>query len=403
MNITDKRPVIKKKDYDVVVVGGGIAGVAAAVSASRCNKKTLIIEKAIAFGGLATMGLINWYEPLCDTNGKKMMGGICEELIRLACSESFNSLPDEWKENTDFVEGKIYAAKYSNNMFVMQLDEYLKKNNVDIILDTLATFPVMEGNTVTGVVCETKEGKVHYGCKVIIDASGDADIINRAGVPTVDGDNWLSFIAQCIKRDFIKEYFEKNENANVLIKNQAAGSGTWGKGQPEGQPKLKGLSAEDVTEMSLKGRALFLEKLRELDEKDRIVTQLPTVAQFRTTRRIKGEYEFSGKEDGEKFYDAIGSFGDWRARLNIGVPVSHFQLPYRTLYNKDFPNILAAGRIVSAYDDGWELTRVIPVCALTGEAAGYAASISIDDNVDVCDVSIDKLQTLLKENNNPII
>ncbi len=403
MSISDNRPIIRKADYDVIVVGGGVAGVAAAVSAARCGKKTLIIEKTIAFGGLATMGLINWYEPLCDCNGKKMMGGVCEELIKLACSESFNTLPEEWRKDTDYVEGKIYAAKFSNNMFVMQLDEYLKNNNVDIILDTLATFPVMEEKMVTGVVCETKEGRVHYGCKVLIDASGDADILNRAGVPTVDGDNWLSFIAQCIKREFIAEYFHKGENANVIIKNQAAGSGTWGKGQPEGQPKLKGLSAEDVTEMALKGRELFLEKLREMDEKDRIVTQLPTVAQFRTTRRLKGEYEFSGKEDGEKFYDAIGSFGDWRARLNNGIPVSHFQLPYRTLYNKEFPNILAAGRIVSAYDDGWELTRVIPVCALTGEAAGYAASISIDDSTPVCDVNIKKLQNRLIANKNPII
>ncbi len=86
-----------------------------------------------------------------------MMGGICEELIRLACSESFNSLPDEWREDTDFVEGKIYTAKFLNNMFVLLLDEYLKKNNVDIILDTLATFPVMEGNKVTGVLCDAKK------------------------------------------------------------------------------------------------------------------------------------------------------------------------------------------------------------------------------------------------------
>ncbi len=175
---------------------------------------------------------------------------------------------------------------------------------------------------------------------MIIDASGDADIIKRAGVPTVEGDNWLSFMAQCIKKDFIKEYYEKNENANVLIKNHEAGSETWGKGQPEGQAKLKGLSAENVTDITLKGREHFLKKLREMDQKVHIVTQLP----------------------------------------------------YRTLYNKDFPNILCPGRIVSAYDDGWEITGVIPVCALAGEAAGYVASISIDDNVSLGCVDVSELQ-----------
>ena len=74
---------IHKGKYDVIVVGGGIAGIAAAVSASREGANTLLIEKSINLGGLATGGLISWYEPLCDGEGNQMIYGIAEELIKL--------------------------------------------------------------------------------------------------------------------------------------------------------------------------------------------------------------------------------------------------------------------------------------------------------------------------------
>ncbi|MEE1329782.1 MAG: FAD-dependent oxidoreductase [Acutalibacteraceae bacterium] len=90
--------------------------------------------------------------------------------------------------------------------------------------------------------------------------------------------------------------------------------------------------------------------------------------QYRKIRRIIGEYTFVGT-DGEQFEDSIGCIGDFR------YPGRHYQLPFRTLYNKKYPNLLAAGRIISASGDGWEITRVIPVCALTGQAAGIAASM----------------------------
>ena len=68
-------------DYDIIVVGGGVAGVSAALSAAREDKKVILLEKAVCLGGLATTGLINWYEPLCDSKGTKMIGGISEELL----------------------------------------------------------------------------------------------------------------------------------------------------------------------------------------------------------------------------------------------------------------------------------------------------------------------------------
>ena len=92
MNLLDTRPVIEKRSYDVIVVGGGVAGVSAAVAASRKGAKTLIIEKQINLGGLATMGLISWYEPLCDGKGNQVIHGIAEELIKFAKDGNYKGI-----------------------------------------------------------------------------------------------------------------------------------------------------------------------------------------------------------------------------------------------------------------------------------------------------------------------
>ena len=96
MNFADNREVIQKQGYDVIVIGGGVAGVAAAVASSRNGAKTLLVEKQINLGGLATVGLISWYEPLCDGKGKQLVYGIGEELIKLSVQYGFDSLPQEW-------------------------------------------------------------------------------------------------------------------------------------------------------------------------------------------------------------------------------------------------------------------------------------------------------------------
>ena len=95
MNICDNREIINKGMFDVIVVGGGIAGVSAAVSAARCGADVLLLEKQMNLGGLATIGLISWYEPLCDGVGKQMIFGMAEELIKLSAKYSFDNLPKQ--------------------------------------------------------------------------------------------------------------------------------------------------------------------------------------------------------------------------------------------------------------------------------------------------------------------
>ena len=395
MQIIDTRNLIEKKNYYVIVVGGGVAGIAAAVSAARNGCTVLLMEKGILLGGLATAGLISWYEPLCDSAGTKMVSGIAEELIKLSVKYGFDNMPDSWRdgENADRKPGR-YATHYSPTLFAMALDEYISDNHVDLILDCMATFPVMEGERCIGIVAETKEGRVFYGASVVVDATGDASLFAQAGLPTVNGQNYMTYIAHGYHRENIEQYMGSEEKSMVTLRKwQKAGSNLYGEGQPEGLPKLAGVTAEEITDYVLSGRKMLFERLKEEGRNDRDLSALPTMPQFRTIRHMIGEYDFVAV-DGEYFQDTIGSCGDFR-RDGKG---KHYHVPYRSLYTNQCANILAAGRNISASGDGWEVTRVIPVCALTGQAAGTAAAIAVKENADVRKVDITTLQHVLRQN-----
>ena len=134
----------------------------------------------------------------------------------------------------------------------------------------------------------------------------------------------------------------------------------------------------------------MLKKYENSPKNDREIFTLPSMPQLRVIRRIVGEYTYTGKEEGETFADGIGNFGDFRNRNR------HYQVPYRCLYNKEYPNLLSAGRIVSATGDGMEVLRVIPCCALTGQAAGAAANLIITSNTKTAGLDVRELQKSLK-------
>ena len=98
---------VKKQGYDIIVVGGGIAGCCAALAAARENKSVLLVEKHINLGGLATIGLISWFEPLCDGEGRKMMGGMAEEMIRLAVGCGYDNLPEIWAHSLHALKQRL--------------------------------------------------------------------------------------------------------------------------------------------------------------------------------------------------------------------------------------------------------------------------------------------------------
>ena len=384
MKYCDTREVIAKGDYDVVVVGGGIGGVAAAAAAARNGAKVILLEKQINLGGLATVGLINWYEPLCDGNGNQVIGGIGEELLRLSIRYGMENLPAKWGgEGRNRCRYDRFATKYSPTVFSLALDAWLKENGVTIRFDTLATYPVMENGKVAGIVAETVSGKEFYGCKFVVDATGDASVCVGAGLPTRMGTNYLTYVAHWVTRENMG-----SDDENVLRKWLQRGAVASGEGHPEGYPLLTTYDSDSENAFIAWGKQIVFDAIKDQPKNDRELTSIPTMPQYRKIRCLIGETTFMGEEG--YCSDSVGTCGDFRQRGPV------FHVPYSCLYNRQVSNLITAGRVVSADGEGWEIARVIPVCAMTGQAAGTAAAIALRSGTDFASVDVSCLQETLK-------
>lgn len=381
---------IYKGHYDVIVVGGGIAGISAAVASSRMGAKTLIIEKSVNLGGMATSGLISWYEPLCDGCGNQMITGIAEELIKLAVMYGLDNLPESWGgSKKDIKIHERYSSFYSPTIFSVVLDNYVLENDVEIRLDTLVTYPLMENNRCKGIVVESVNGREYFEAESVVDASGDASIMNRAGVPCVTGKNYLTYIAHFYNTDDAKKLME-TKDTGIFRKWMNVGSDMNGNGHPQNQKMFSEYTAEEVTEFMLIGKKRLLKKIKEKGKNNFDILTIPQIPQYRTIRRIIGKNDFLAVHN-LKYEDSIGDCGDFRPQ-KIG---NHYQIPFSSMYNEKFKNLIAAGRIISApQGDGWEVSRVIPVCAMTGEVAGKAAAISALKHITMDEIRKDYIEKI---------
>ncbi|MBQ9428090.1 MAG: FAD-dependent oxidoreductase [Clostridia bacterium] len=376
--------------YPIIVVGGGVAGVAAAVAAARSGIKTLLVEKAAALGGLATIGLINWWEPLCNAQGKKLISGISEEILRRTIRCCKHRLPAEWQTEGVWEQAtdKRFVTHFSPTVLSLVLLDMLTEAGVHVRFDTLATYPEMDGDRVCGILCETVSGTEYYPCDCAIDATGTCILFDRAGAPCRDGQNYMSYYSHVTT-------FEEGKTYDMLKLRgwHVSGSGMTGKGQPEGFPLLAGTSSDDVNRYLICGQKLLLDELREKDPLGQEVIALPLMPQFRMIRHIVGDYELSMDDLYKPHEDSIGTCG------YFGHTGYWFELPYRTLYVPKFENLFAAGRVIAATGDAWDAVRVIPVACETGEAAARAAALCVKEKIAARDVDVGKLQGILRENN----
>jgi len=368
-----------RKSYDVVVAGGGVAGVAAALASARAGRSTALVEKTVLPGGLATGGLIIGYTPLCDGLGRQVTFGLAEELLHASFRYGPGSISENWRDPAVKWGAQRYGCRFSAASFVLALDELLTGAGVSVWFDTLMCLPVLKGDRLTGIEVENKSGRGLLQAKCFVDATGDADMAFRAGAPCVEADNWLSIWAIGASLDAARRAAEADSGEPL---NQAvrAGAGNTGEGHPEGMRKFRGTDGKDVTQFVLESRRLLRElyaarqaELGESGKRDVFPVTLPTMAQFRTTRRIEGRATLKEGMHGQTFDDAVGLVANWWR------PGEVWQVPYGTLLPTGLRGLLAAGRCISAeVGDAWEVMRVIHAVAHTGEIAGVAAGLAVE-------------------------
>lgn len=393
-HITYSKSIPVKKQYDVIVCGGGVAGVAAAVSAAQNGLSTLLLEKSNILGGLGTLGLINLFVPMCNGRGKQIIFGLAEKWLRLSATLGWDTIPEEWKNGEPKEPTEIrYIQRYSPTIFAYQLTEEIKKSGADILFDCMAADPVMDGNICTGVVTESKGGTEFYPCRILIDTTGDCDVLRRGGIPTVSGENFFTFSTKMVTLDGCKRALEANDIGKIYSGMAGGGINLFGDNQPDDVPRWSGLTAEEVTDYIVRNHLLILEKLKKTDRKTREIVTSPGMPQFRTTAHLKADYSLKVADAYRHFDDSICAINDFEHRDHL------FEVPLRTLTRRDFPNIITAGRSADGTGYGWDLLRVIPPAILTGQAAGEAAHLALKEETAVADVNIRTLQSKLEKEN----
>lgn len=378
--------------YDVIVAGGGISGVAAALSAARLGKSTLLLEKNTALGGLATIGLINFWVPLCNGRGKQIIKGMAEELLRLSIRYGFDSLSDEWKNGEpDHPTTNRYVTRYSIGMFALALVDLLHSSGVKILYDSVVSQPVMEDGHCKGLIVDGKSGRQFYEAGMVVDATGDADVLLRAGVPTVDGENFFTMVAYGTDLAHCKQAVEKNDVGLACVSYHGGNASLYGQYHPADMPKFPGASVEVVSDYLIQNQLKLFEKVKDQPRMERDVQYLPAEAQLRTTRHIDGDATLTMDDLYRHQETSIGAICDFDHRDRL------FEVPFGALVKHGFDNLLTCGRNASASGWGWDVLRVIPPAVLTGQAAGIAAALALDEQKPVYDAPVSAIQKVLAD------
>ncbi len=394
--LTFTASIPKKGEYDIIVAGGGVAGCAAALEAARMGKRVLLMEKGVALGGLATIGLINFFVPMCNGRGVPVIRGMAEEFLRLSIRYGYDTLPEAWKDGRGGEAAKTtrYVTRYSAPIFAMALTEILHEAGVDILFDTVVSMPVMDGKLCEGVVVMNKSGMEFYGAKMVVDATGDADVLYRAGVPTVQGNNFHTYSLIGANMRSLESAYTHQDFGKLQTNYHGGASNLYGGGHPEGKPFWKGTDGWDVTNYEVENQLEALAKLKEDDRSKRDVLQMPTMPQFRTTRRIDGDFTMNVERDAYvHFEDSVCAICDFDRNDYL------YEVPLRCLVHHEYPNLITAGRIAAGEGYAWDVLRVIPPAILTGQAAGAACAMAIDQNAAVSSVDIAELQQHLEREN----
>ncbi len=363
---------MKNNNYNIAVCGGGFGGISAALAAAREGKKVILLEKEYILGGLGTAGLVTIYLPLCDGVGHQVSFGIAEELLRLSIKYGAEAkYPENWLDGvgTKTDKDKRFQVQYNAQVFAILAEQLLTEAGVDILYGSYVIDASVNNGKIEYLTVVNKTGKTDYYIDSVVDATGDADIAKFSGAPTETYKPGNLLAAWYYYTDE-SEYKLKILGNSKVPKNLPES----GKLSEMYAKRYAAVEAEELSEMTCAAHDQILHDWLERRKTNptAVISTVATIPQVRMTRRIIGDYILTYNEMHKYFDDSIGMVSDWRKRGPI------FEVPFRTLYSSAVKNLIMAGRCTSVDDELWDVMRVIPCCAVTGQAAGVAASMTDD-------------------------
>jgi hypothetical protein len=432
-------PIVRK--VDVIVAGGGPAGIAAAVSAARNGAKTLLIEKNGWIGGMATSGLVHPFMP-SYAGDKPINKGIFWEIVERLVAQGAAIHPDLTEMQTGYtgfvVWPHAHVTPFDAEVIKWIFQDLIEESGVETLLHTMVVGTIKEGTSAKGLILENKSGRMAVEGTVIIDATGDADVSHHLGAEYEKGNPLdgslqpatIFFRLAGVNRHkvdaYIKEHPEERHfqtfakiakekgefipsKHDVLFfytprEDEVAINSTRIHGV-DGTNVFDLTKAEFETRRQVRILYKFFKKYVPGFEKCYITTTAPEVG-IRETRRIVGEYSLT-KEDllnTRQFADNIAQCSymiDIHDRKETqlfytAIPEGHsYGIPYRCLLPEKIENLLVAGRSISCTQEAQGSLRVMPPSFSLGQAAGTAAAIAVKSKCAPRYVDIDLLRSTL--------
>lgn len=414
--------------YDVVVIGGGTAGVVAAVQAGRAGAKTLLVEKAGMLGGTTTVGGVN-FPGLFHAWGRQVIAGIGWELVARCVEETGETLPDftDYKRHHSRLQIRVNPFVYA-----ALCDELVSKAEVDILFHSmLANIRIQDEGDGWQVSLCTKGGMLDRRATVLIDATGDANATAMAQLPLRIPDENQPATLSCrasgydvadLDVDSINRAFDAEVRAGRLAYTDAS----WNTSEPDIGRWLRsyGLQANHIhhinardsegkTRLELASRRSLLGLFRFLRTQPGleglVIEHVSTECGVRETATIRGKATVTvdDYQSGRLWEDAVchsfypidlhvssGSGLDMKMLLEGVVPT----IPRAALLPMGSGNFIAAGRCISSDRLANSALRVQATCMATGQAAGAMAALSAQQEMDPEDLPLADVHSLLRDN-----
>jgi hypothetical protein len=397
---------------DVLVVGGGTAGVAAAVAAARSGARVVLAEASSSLGGLATNGLIALLLTLDDGRGQRVIGGLCEEVTQAmqARGGAFAPPPEHWgRPDPELVQryarwGLVwggaraehvvrYSVAYDPEVMREVLNELVTQAGVELLLHVWGARALVEGARVTGVAFESRAGRQAIAADVVIDATGDGHVLASAGCAfeLERVHPWLWF-----RVGGIRDVDAAIAAGAPLFRTPNPGQALlpWGS-VTRIDRKIDATDPRDLTFAELACRRLVMEEFRALREKhpelrDAHLCEIARLIGVTESRRLVGRRVLGHADRQQPLPGAVAITGHWTKYGAV------YAIPYECLQARELENLLVAGRCLSADHRTHNATKEIPPCFATGEAAGNAAALALGHGGRVGAVPVESLRERLR-------